>query len=181
MIDAQARDALQRLLTCGLHDAVAVDAGCSVEPCAAEAEAPQFVMLTISHAAFRLVVCLHFASDESSRDFIARRLRTAADRVSDADFRDALCEIGNELCGVMKRSLSQHFSHLGMSTPNLLERRSLPHVIGETGSVVVGARVGSGARTLFRASLIAHPYGPLRMPLEHATAAPTADGELELF
>jgi hypothetical protein len=87
-----------------------------------------FVMLTISSYDFRLIVLLHFSADNNSLKYVSDSLKIPSDELSLTRYHDYLSEIGNILCGTLKRGLFQFFPHLGMSTPNKLGNESLKYV-----------------------------------------------------
>lgn len=90
--------------------------------------APHGIMLTISSYSFRLIVVLHFSSSKASMRYVADTLRIGSGELAKARYDDFVSEISNNFCGVIKRELSTYFPHLGMSTPNRLDKESLKHV-----------------------------------------------------
>lgn len=98
----------------------------AVDPKAIQAK--RFIMLTISSYDFRLIVLLHFSSDTASMKYVADCLKIASEELTIIQYQDYLSEIGNILCGSIKRWLFQSFPHLGMSTPNQLGCESLKYI-----------------------------------------------------
>jgi hypothetical protein len=90
--------------------------------------ADRFIMLTISSYDFRLIVLLHFSSDAVSLNYVADSLKITPAELSMTQYQDYLSEVGNILCGAIKRGLFELFPHLGMSTPNQLRHESLKFV-----------------------------------------------------
>lgn len=139
------------------------------------------VVLTIAGPEFRVVLALHVRLDAEGKQHFARLNRVDAQEWSDQAFLDAVAECGNICVGTMNRELGRHFVHVGMSTPNLLEREALGFLDA----------LGPGHRRLYQvtglgldfyATLFVAAFVPLdfHVELESAAEAETA-GELEMF
>jgi len=139
------------------------------------------VVLTIASPEFRLVLALHVRLDAEGKQHFARLNRVDAAEWSEQAFVDGVSECGNICVGTMNRELGRHFAHVGMSTPNLLEREALAYL----------EALGPGHRRLylvsglgldFYATLFVSAFVPLDFHAEVETAAEEADaGELEMF
>jgi len=95
---------------------------------AADVTSPHGIMLTISSYGFRLIVVMHFSASKASVRYVADTLRVGSGELAKSRYDDFVSEISNNFCGVVKRELSAHYPHLGMSTPNRLDKESLRHV-----------------------------------------------------
>lgn len=91
-------------------------------------DANKFIMLTISSYDFRLIVILHFSDDTAALKYVADSLRISPAELTAPQYQDYLSEVGNILCGAIKRGLFDVFPHLGMSTPNQLRYESLKFI-----------------------------------------------------
>ena len=76
------------------------------------------ILFTISSFIFRLLTIFHVEDTAAMREYYL-------DSKSDRSLLDVFYEYGNLCCGAMNRDLVNHFGHLGMSTPYLLERDSI--------------------------------------------------------
>ncbi len=86
------------------------------------------VILSISSYLFRLMVLIYFTPDEATRAHFARIHRMAPEEMTEQAFADAIAECGNMCCGTVNRELGRVFPHVGMSTPNIVDRRCAEHL-----------------------------------------------------
>ena len=84
-------------------------------------EVNEAIFLTICSHQFRIFLTLHF-DIEKCTSFYRKALKISAEDVSDQSVYDFLYEVGNSICGVLKRDLGTSIPALGMSTPNLLSQ-----------------------------------------------------------
>lgn len=183
MVSAQARESLRRLLMSSLTDTLgpAQPWEVTTSPGAGRTAHSRFVMLTLSHLAFRLLICLQFDNDAATRGYVAQRLGLPPEEVDPERFSDVICELGNELCGAMKRELGRHYRNLGLSTPNLLQGDSLPHLLAQAGQLGLQAQAHPPGGPHFGCTLAVHAYSALDFRAEEQAEAVLAGGEIELF
>jgi hypothetical protein len=143
-------------------------------------EEREFVILTISSYLFRLMVLFHFTFDPKSREHFASLMNTAAKDMDRQAFNDAVAEFGNLACGALNRELGKYFPHVGMSTPNILERECLEHLSALDATYLKHFRILVNGTTEFHATLCVSVFGDLDFLSETKTAEETT-GELELF
>lgn len=139
------------------------------------------VVLTIASDQFRLVLALHVRLDAEGKAHFARLNRVEPAEWSEQAFHDAVAECGNICCGALNRELGRYFSHVGMSTPNLLDREALGYV----------EALGKGHRRLFQvsglgvefyATLFVAPFASIDFMAELEAQPDEVDaGELEMF
>lgn len=126
MISARAQDGFQRLLHQAVDAGLRSPAGerCRVEPVSSlqEMKAEHAVILTVSSTLFRLIAIVYFTLDEPTKRHFARVKNAAVEEMAEADFLDVIAEHGNIVCGALNRDIARHFPHVGMSTPNIIER-----------------------------------------------------------
>jgi len=96
------------------------------------------------------------------------------------DFIDAVCEAGNMCCGAINRELGAFYNGLGLSTPQILDIRSLPHMQRLGAQHLRHFRIDLAADLRLHASLCVRAYE--RMDFDwHAQEPAVGAGELELF
>lgn len=87
------------------------------------------VILTVANHHFKLFVTIDFKVDEC-KYFIQSYLFSAKEVFDDSVFNDYILEMGNSICGVLKREIGKSIPALGMSTPNFLSRESINYIAG---------------------------------------------------
>jgi hypothetical protein len=142
------------------------------------------VMLTSSSYVFRVFVLIYFEPNEATREHFARRNRTSVADLTDQAFIDSLCESGNMCSGAFNRDLGRQYPHVGLSTPNILDKHCADNLETLKGGHVQHFRIDVNQSTLFHASLCVCDYADLDFSL--ASSAEMAEdevsnGELELF
>jgi hypothetical protein len=78
------------------------------------------VMFTISAIEFRAAVFLHYQSCENAKSIFLKLNNVERGDPSELDWKPYYTELGNLLCGRVKRYFQQQFEYLGMSTPWVL-------------------------------------------------------------
>jgi hypothetical protein len=183
MISSSAQQALQQMLSRAVlaSPLVAAGANCSVVPehTLSHLPAERMVVLTISSYAFRLTFLLHFSADEKTYAHFAAVNRLALAELGEQAFVDAISECGNICCGNLNRDLARLFPHVGMSTPNIIDRRCVAYLdkLGQGHQQHFAVQQTDGAA--FAVSLCVNAYGPLDFVGDFAQAEQT--GELEMF
>lgn len=184
MISIQAREGFNHLLTQAIKSSLvsSPEDACEVDVVAdlAGVKASKIVMLTVSSYLFRLLVLIHFTPDEGTRERIAAINKVHAPDMSEQFFHDAIAEFGNMCCGILNRDLGRFFPHIGMSTPNVIDRNcsSYLHVLGCGHVQHFKATVNHGAPLHF--SLCVSDYADLDFAVD-ANEENANTGELELF
>jgi hypothetical protein len=146
-------------------------------------DAKQFIMLTISSYDFRLIIILHFSVDTTSLKYAADSLKISPAELSVTQYQDFLSEVGNILCGAIKRGLFDVFPHLGMSTPNQLRYESLKFIDSYPIDHVIHIKAKSAEGAAFFGSLYVSAVGELDFdPATMDKKIETQEiGALELF
>jgi len=88
----------------------------------------KMVALTVSSYVFRVTFLIHFSGDEATRAHFAAVNRVAVQELDDQAFNDSIRECGNICCGNLNRDLVRVFPHVGMSTPNIIDRRCIDYL-----------------------------------------------------
>jgi hypothetical protein len=142
------------------------------------------VMLTSSSYVFRVFVLIYFEPDDATREHFARRSRTSLAELTEQTFIDALCESGNMCSGAFNRDLGREFPHVGLSTPNILDRSCADNLAALNGGHVQHFRIDVNQATLFHASLCVCDYADMDFTFAYSDApaeGEVSNGELEMF
>ncbi len=187
MISQRAKSGFENLLHRCLEESLRTEAHSvwRMEPVAEpdDINAQRFFMLTVSSYDFRLMVLLHFSSDEASTKYVADSLKLGSTELPLTRYHDYLAEVGNNFCGAFKRELGQYFPHLGMSTPNQLGRESLKHVKSWPIDHDIHIKALSEEGAEFYGSLYVSSFGELDfdLVLQPKSEEAAEMGALELF
>lgn len=187
MISQSAKYGLGNLLNRCLEDSLRTESHPSWqlqtvdEPC--DAGVQRFIMLTVSSYDFRLLVLLHFASDDATARYVADSLKLGSAELPISQYHDYLAEVSNNFCGAFKRELGPYFPHLGMSTPNQLGRESLKHVKSWPIDHELHIKAQEADGATFYGSLYVASFGELDFELvQQVQSEDTVEvGALELF
>jgi len=99
------------------------------------------IILTLSGHLFRMFIAIVFNKNEQLNQLVKDALANNATELDNAAFYDYLNEVGNVLCGSLKRDIQKVIPSLGMSTPNLLNIESFKYMkdlkIDEQGGYVL--------------------------------------------
>ena len=141
--------------------------------------ASKVVVLTIATYSFRLTFLIHFTADAATRKHFATVTNTTVEDMDESSFLDAIRECGNICCGSLNRDLVRHFAHIGMSTPNLLDRQCLGYLERLGPGVVQHFEPVSSTTAKFCITLCINDFDDLDFDGDFAGAEDT--GELEIF
>lgn len=127
-------DALERLLETSIKNAlldIPVDDHWKIHEVAnfTDIKTERAVILTVANHHFKIFVTIDFIVQEC-RSFIKNNLFNTKEAYDDNVFNDYILEMGNSICGVLKRELGKSIPALGMSTPNFLSRESINYLTG---------------------------------------------------
>lgn len=183
MISVGAAWALEQMLEQGLKAALRADAADALSMTeltdTVQITTQRIVVLSVSSYAFRLVVMIHFTPDEATRAHFARINRLAPEAMDNQVFTDAINECGNVCCGTINRDLARTFRHVGMSTPNTLDRQCLRYLSKLGGSHERHFAIDTPGGASFFASLCMTAFE--RLDFDVDTQADESSGELEMF
>jgi hypothetical protein len=140
----------------------------------------KIVVLTISSYLFRLMVLIYFTPDAAARAHFAGLNGMQAHDVDEQSFYDAVGEFGNICCGILNRDLGQIFPHIGMSTPNIIDKNCSSYLSALGCGHIRHFMVDVNHRYSFPVSLCVCDHADLDFTVEVAEEAATT-GELELF
>jgi hypothetical protein len=126
------------------------------------------------------MVLIYFTPDSATKEYFAGINNMQASEMSEQSFHDAVAEYGNICCGILNRDLGQFFPHIGMSTPNIIDRNcsSYLNVLGCGHIQHFKATVNNNAQ--FHVSLCVSDYADLDFVVK-ADEESVNTGELELF
>jgi len=142
------------------------------------------IMFTVSSSDFKLVILLHFFPRSMLTSDAADYLALAQD--DERTYLDYVCELGNNLCGVVCRVLGASGFSTGMSTPIILQNaQSSLHLrrIGASYERHCVAKTYEGPLFCASTFLNFNPGGerPIDITISNAAAADENLGELEFF
>ena len=139
----------------------------------------QVVLLTVSAYQFRLVMLIHFSPDVRTYAHFAAVNKLVPTEMGEKAFVDAICECANMCCGNLNRDLARAFKHVGMSTPNIIDRRCVDYLdkLGESYQQHFAVQQIDGPS--FGVSVCVNAFEPIDFSFEVAEAEET--GELEMF
>jgi hypothetical protein len=183
MISQAARTAMGNMLRQGVSASLLVSPQDPIEFAPAlgigHIQTSKIVMLSVSSYCFRLVLLIHFSPDEATRNHFSKLNKLAASEMDDQTFGDVIRECGNICCGSINRDLARVFPHVGMSTPNILDRQcaSSLALLGGTFEEHVDIILPGGPK--LHASLCVSEFEDL--DFEMATRENESNGELEMF
>lgn len=186
MISKSARQGFETLLVKSLQKSLAVMDGDQVH--VTEVSATQgfpethVVVLTSASYVFRVMVLIYFNTDHATQAHFARRSGTDTEAQSPQAFMDTVCEAANMCCGGFNRELVPFYPHIGLSTPNVLERRCADHIAVLNAGLLTHFAIDVNGSPLFHASLCICDYDTLDFQYTpSAQEDAVSDGELELF
>ena len=184
MISTQARSGFRHFLSLAVQGSLGVspEARCELEPLATLEEIRQtkMVVLTIATYLFRAIVLIHFSPDRLTGEFFAKARGTGADEMTGQALQDAIAESGNICCGILNRELSAFFPHIGMSTPNIIDRQCAAHLAELDCSHVEHFRLTGEDAAPICVSLCLCAYAEVDFAPD-LTEQTVSTGELELF
>jgi hypothetical protein len=182
MITERAKTSFDRLMQASLKSGLPVEGGSlAIEPVAAldaKMKEKKVVVLTVSSYLFRLVAILYFKPDAATRAYFGRG---SEGPLSEADFHDRVAECGNVFCGALNRDLGKHFPHVGMSTPNIIDKDCMRYVDLLGCEQVRHYRLQVADDLALHASLCVTAYGTVDFHVEQAVEEEVSTGELEMF
>jgi hypothetical protein len=179
MISEQARQGLKQIFTRAASSSLVLDAADRIEieslpdAVGTEAASDRLLVLTVASYVFRLIVIFHIRSDPATRHYFSRGN-------PDCLLDEAIGEVGNLCCGAINRDLGNHFLHMGMSTPYLLEGRCITFLQALRPTCVSRYRISINDEVNLQATLCWSAYAPIDFKVETQLVA-ECTGELELF
>ena len=184
MITERAKASFDRLLVSSLKTGIPVGgASVSVELVATldKIKEKKIVVLTVSSYLFRLMVILYFSPDGATRAHFNRSATDGAPELTDDEFYDRVAECGNVCCGSLNRDLGKHFPHVGMSTPNILDKDCMDYVDLLGCGLMKHYKVNLDASPTMYASLCVADYGTVDFHVDPIAEGDVSVGELEMF
>ena len=184
MITERAKASFDRLLLSSLKSGMPVGgASVAVEAIAAmgKIREKKIVILTVASYLFRAMAILYFKPDAATRAYFNRSAEEGAPDLTDDEFYDRVCECGNVCVGALNRDLGPFFPHVGMSTPNIIDKDCMQYVeLLGCGLVKHYKVVLEGELTMY-ASLCVADYGLVDFHVDPTVEVAVDTGELEMF
>lgn len=183
LISTRAKASLDRMMELGLRHGIAGgDPGTGIQPLGQieRGSGTRMVVLSIASYTFRIVTALHFDESEPMKAHMARIGQRAPQAMGQQDFIDAVCESGNMCSGTLNRELGAFYNGLGLSTPQILDIQSLPHLDRLGAQHLQHFRVDAPDGLRLYASMCVRAHEPMDFDWK-AEEQPVSAGELELF
>jgi len=126
-----------------------------------------------------MLVLIYFSPDELTKAHLASINRVDVTTMDTQTFFDVISECGNICCGSVNRDLAQVFPHVGMSTPNIVDKQCAHHldVLGSSYQHHFAVTIPQGPR--FHASLCLTEFEDLDFDIQ--VPEQQSSGELEMF
>lgn len=184
MISNQAREGFDNLLIHATKAGLVASADdvCEVavlDDCS-QIKEKKMVVLTVSSYLFRLVVLLYFNADAATREHVARSRNIDESDMEEQDFYDSISEFGNICCGTLNRGLAPYFPHIGMSTPNIIDKYCSSYLNRLNCGYIKHFRVDINDSVHFHIGLCVSDYDNIDFVVE-VQQDDSSTGELEMF
>jgi CheY-specific phosphatase CheX len=126
-----------------------------------------------------LLVLIYFTPDALTKAHFAALNKMDVQNMDAQAFTDAISECGNICCGSLNRELAIQFPHVGMSTPNIIDRRCARYLgaLGSTHQQHFDIAIPQGPQ--FHASLCISEFEDLDFDIQISETQ--SSGELEMF
>ena len=183
MLSQSAKDGFDLLLRQSLKNSIVpsgTEAQISTLPESADFPEKQMVVLTVSSYLFRLMVMFYFSPDAATRGHFARLNNIDEEAMSEQTFMDAIAESGNLCCGILNRDLGNFFPHIGMSTPNVIDKNCAAYLQKLNSQHIQHFAIDMDGSPRFHVSLCVSAYADIDFSVS-AEALGSDTGELELF
>ena len=184
MITERGKTSFDRLMQSALKGGLRGDDGrLGIEPVAAldKIKEKKIVILTVSSYLFRLMAILYFKPDAATRAYFAGNAAEGAPPLGDDEFFDRVAECGNEFCGALNRDLGKHFPHVGMSTPNIIDKDCMRYVDLLGCELTKHYKLTLEGGLPMYASLCVTAYGNVDFHVDQVVEEEVSTGELEMF
>jgi hypothetical protein len=179
MISLKAQASIDHIFTSSVKAHLPIGEGdsCEIERVtdkkAGEFPEKTIVILTISSFLFRLLTIFHFDENPATRDYFAGG-------VADKSLDEVFSEAGNLCCGAMKREVSRHFPHTGMSTPYTLSSRCISFLDELKPSYTARYAITINGSVQLHATVCVCNYAPMDFVVDKS-AEEEETGALEMF
>lgn len=144
-------------------------------------EVNEVIILTLSGHLFRMFITIIFVQNDKLNDLIRNVLSKSSAELDNAAFYDYLNEVGNVLCGSIKRNIQKVIPSLGMSTPNLLDVESFKYIEGLKIDYQGGYMISKDQMPLFYVNYYLKGYGEIDFIQTVQLEEEVDSGELEFF
>jgi hypothetical protein len=183
MITERAKTSFDRMMQASLKSGLPASGGVVIEPMASldKIKEKKIVILTVSSYLFRLMAIIYFKPDAATRAYFNRNAPEGAPALTDEEFLDRISECGNVCCGSLNRDLGRHFPHVGMSTPNVIDKDCMRYVDLLGCGLVKHYRMQLDDGLSLYASLCVTDYGTVDFHVEQVAEEDVSTGELEMF
>ncbi len=184
MISANAKDGFDHLLITAMKSTLVASSDdlCEVRVIedTSEIKEKKVVILTVSSYLFRLMAFVHFTLNEPMKAHLAKITRAEVADMDEQAFYDVISECGNVCCGSLNRELGRFYPHIGMSTPNVLDRNCIDYLPTLDAGYIRHFEVRINDSIVMHASLCVCDYADIDFSVDK-TESTEDTGELEMF
>jgi hypothetical protein len=183
MISSAAKEGFDLLLTQALKGSMVPDGcNCDIVRLADDTDirASKMTVLTVSSYLFRIIVMFHFTPDAETFAYFAGLNRASVGEMSEQECIDAIAERGNLCCGMLNRDLAAYFPHIGMSTPNVIDRHCAAYLQMLNCGHIQHFALDIERAPRLHVSLCVSDYADIDFTVSPETMG-SGTGELELF
>jgi hypothetical protein len=183
MISSSAKEGFNLLLTQALKESLVPDGShCEITPLDDDSAIceSKMAVLTVSSYLFRVIVMLHFTPDAATFEHFAKLNHSSLEEMSAQEIMDTIAERGNLCCGILNRELIAYFPHIGMSTPNVIDRHCAAYLSMLNCGHIQHFAIDIDQGPPLHASLCISDYADIDFSVS-ADAMGASTGELELF
>jgi hypothetical protein len=184
VITERAKSSFDHLVVSSIKTSMPVEsASVTVEPMDSldKIKEKKIVILTVSSYLFRAIVIIYFKADAATRAAFNRNAAEDAEELSLEDFYDRIAECGNACCGSINRGLGTQFPHVGMSTPNIIDKDCIRYADQLDCGFKRHYKITlEGSLTMY-ASLFVADYGTVDFYIDPVVEEDVSSGELEMF
>ena len=184
MITERAKASFDRLLVSSLKSGMPVGGASVYVESVKELDRikeKKIAILTVSSYLFRAMAILYFKPDAATRAYFNRTAEEGAPAPSDEEFYDRVSECGNVVVGALNRDLGAFFPHVGMSTPNIIDKDCMQYVELLGCTLTKHYKIVLAGELTLYATLCVADYGLVDFHVDPAVEVEVDTGELEMF
>lgn len=184
MISLQARNGFDHMLGEAIKGAFAAPGQrCTVRAMdnSARIKETKTVVLTVSSYRFRVMTLVYFTLNEATKQQLALLNKSSATEMDQQGCYDVIGEAGNICCGYLNRELARHFPHIGMSTPNILDRHCVDFLQTLKAGYIKHFEIELGDALVMHASLCVCDDADIDFVVDTRQVEEESTGELEMF
>lgn len=139
----------------------------------------RIVILTASSYLFRLFVLVYVTPDQLAKEYFAGLRNIQNPEMAESALMDTICEAGNMCVGALNRDMSKIFPHIGLSTPNIIDKHCGDYLHSLKCGHIQHFEISIDQKYTFHVSLCVSQYDNIDFSVD--TTEVESTGELEMF